>query len=217
MDTDLTDHGGEFEEVTSRRRRKRLRQSSQQQVQKPVDNKVTDAVANRKTASVSQKISRKPLVIGRRAQSPGMAVIASAKPRLAKEVFCIDNVDVSLSDNDIIAFVKDMHVRVHSCFETQPRRSAKQRQRGEVPDDRKAFRLCILQEDRDNLLDPDNWPANITVSSWFFKGQSTVSNPPGASVGSGVFAPAGDKTGPNTMGNEDNVGLFSHADDHGGL
>jgi hypothetical protein len=101
-----------------------------------------------------------------------LTVVAAAKPLIAKEVFCIDNVDITLNVDDIIQFVKAMDVRVISCYETRPRRTMKERRENEFPADRKAFRLCIVKEDRRNLLVDDNWPTNITVSSWFFKGQS---------------------------------------------
>jgi hypothetical protein len=144
-----------------------------------------------------------------------MAVIAAAKPHLAKEVFCIDNVDVSLTATDIIQFVEGMQVRVISCFETIPRRSTRQRQRNEVPDDRKAFRLCIVQSDRGNLLQDDNWPANITVSSWFFKGQSNVTGQIATSVDS--IATAADKTVLISKDVDDNGSLILQTDSHGGL
>ena len=80
--------------------------------------------------------------------------------------------DTALNVDDITEFVTNMSVRVISCYETKPRRTMRQRRNNEFPDDRKAFRLCIIKEDRNQLLDADNWPTNITVSSWFFKGQS---------------------------------------------
>jgi len=52
-----------------------------------------------------------------------------------------------------------------SCFEVQPRR-----RRGElVPiTDRKAFRLCVDEADRDRLLDESNWPDSVMISEWYF-------------------------------------------------
>jgi hypothetical protein len=217
MDTDLTDHGGEYTDFISRHRRKRLRRSSQLQAQaqtQPSTN-VTNVSTNRKQTLDGQSKRRKPLVIGRRTQLSGIAVIAAAKPRLDKEVFCIDNVDVNLTATDIRQFVEGMNVRVVSCFETIPRRSKKQSQREEVPKDRKAFRLCILQADRDNLLDADNWPANITISNWFFKGQSKPEGQIAASVGSGVADL--DKTVLISTDMEGTYGQTVQVDSHGGI
>jgi hypothetical protein len=33
---------------------------------------------------------------------------------------------------------------------------------------RKAFRLCVKDEDRDRLLDPGKWPDSVAVCEWIF-------------------------------------------------
>ena len=71
--------------------------------------------------------------------------------------------------DDFSAYVrKELATHVISCFEVKPRR----RRNEESADDRKAFRLCIRQDDRNCLLDPALWPDSVMVSDWFFKGQS---------------------------------------------
>jgi len=32
-----------------------------------------------------------------------------------------------------------------------------------------AFRLCIYDDDREKLLNPDAWPNSVTISPWYFK------------------------------------------------
>jgi hypothetical protein len=179
MDTDNTG-GGYMEVVNSRRKKRRLRHSplTPADVNAKTHSNVnvnTDTNNQRSVNTKTNKDNRRqhPLVIGRRRPSASnLTVVAAAKPLIAKEVFCIDNVDITLNVDDIIQFVKAMDVRVISCYETRPRRTMKERRENEFPADRKAFRLCIVKEDRRNLLVDDNWPTNITVSSWFFKGQS---------------------------------------------
>jgi len=58
-----------------------------------------------------------------------------------------------------------MNIHVLSCFEVQPRR-----RRGEVVPitDRKAFRLCIDEADRNRLLDESKWPDSVMISEWYF-------------------------------------------------
>lgn len=70
--------------------------------------------------------------------------------------------------SDIVTFVtKRIGVEVLTCFETKSRR-----RRGETTvDNRKAFRLCICEDDRDRVLDAAAWPDSIVVAQWFFKTQ----------------------------------------------
>lgn len=75
-----------------------------------------------------------------------------------------------------------------SCFEVKPRLTRRERQLrqamessddGSPPkDDHKTFRLCIVREDRQQLLIADNWPADAVVSDWAFKpkDQHTIPN-----------------------------------------
>ena len=88
--------------------------------------------------------------------------IVAAKTFVKKAIFCIDNVSTSVDIDGLKQFVES--VAVISCFATNPRR-----RRGEsLPiKDRKAFRLCIADSDRDRLLNADLWPDSVTISDWF--------------------------------------------------
>jgi len=72
-------------------------------------------------------------------------------------------------------FVAAMDIDVLGCYSVKPIRSPYQRIQGIVPQDRKAFRLCIPREDSARLLDPKKWPTHISVSHWIFKKKSTQS------------------------------------------
>ena len=65
-------------------------------------------------------------------------------------------------------FVSGLSVQVVTCYEVKPRR---RRGDDEVISDRKAFRLCIYDDDRKRLLDDSVWPDSVSISEWFFKSQ----------------------------------------------
>jgi len=104
--------------------------------------------------------------------------IMAAKPLIKKSVLCIDNVDKSVTVEDMHSFVVNMSVNVISLFETKPRR---RRLDIAVPD-HKAFRLCIPMDDRDRLRDASKWPSYISVSEWFFKSAPTSKHQPGTAI-----------------------------------
>jgi len=58
---------------------------------------------------------------------------------------------------------------------------------------RKAFRLCICEDDRTRtrLLDPTVWPDSITIFDWLFKSQSEVDKRPRLDVNPAVAASSG--------------------------
>lgn len=94
--------------------------------------------------------------------------ISAAKQIRKKAVFCVDNVSTDCSVDDIKSFVSGLSVKVLTCYEVKPRR---RRGDDEVISDRKAFRLCICDEDRNRLLDDSVWPDSVSISEWFFKSQ----------------------------------------------
>ena len=70
--------------------------------------------------------------------------------------------------DDIRSHVSNLLIPVISCFEAQTRR-----RRDDAVDSvsaRKAFRLCIYDDDRGKLLNVNAWPESVTVAPWFFKG-----------------------------------------------
>ena len=97
--------------------------------------------------------------------APKVHRIAAAKIIVEKAVFCVDNVDPSVSVDDLISFVSRLKVNVFSCFPARPRRN-----RGELQPvtDRRAFRLCVAATDRDRLLDSSKWPDSVTISEWYY-------------------------------------------------
>jgi len=140
--------GGDGRGVNSQQQRQQHRQQQQQQQQlKPAG-------------------GNKVIVIGRRNATHGK--ITAARPYVAKSVYCVDNILKDVSESDMESFLNHNGISVISCNAVKPRRSAWQRQRGIIPDDRAAFRVCIAREDSDKLLSEDLWPAHVCVSSWHF-------------------------------------------------
>ena len=79
---------------------------------------------------------------------------------------CILECHRKRSVDDIKSFVSGMSVTVLTCFEVRSRR---RRSDDDNTDDRKAFRLCIFDDDCDRLLNESAWPDSVSVSKWFFK------------------------------------------------
>jgi hypothetical protein len=143
-------------------RKKRRRQSPQEQEQEQVA--AGDQSIN---PTKSTHPRRKPLLVGKleniTASSTTYAITA-AKPLIKKAVFYVDNVDKSVSIDDMHAFVSELGVDVLSLFETKPRQ-----RRNVTYVERKAFRLCINNDHRDRLLVDSKWPIYVSISEWFFK------------------------------------------------
>ena len=71
------------------------------------------------------------------------------------------------------AFTSGLSVNVVSCFEANTRR-----RRGDGGDTttRKAFRVCVYEDDLERLLNANLWPDSVTISQWFFKSASNTAN-----------------------------------------
>jgi hypothetical protein len=119
-------------------------------------------------ATDSAQHRRQPAVYGR--SSNVGAGLAAANKLVPKGVFCIDNIDVSFNVEDIVQYVSSQGITVMSCFEAKPRF----RRSDNYTNDRKAFRLCINNDQRNKLLDSSRWPDSVVVSEWFFKSQQST-------------------------------------------
>ena len=161
--SDAPGHGDSYTAVLSRRGRRRARQQSstnqaaQQQQQERQDRQ-------QQQQPVQPARTRARVMFGKSVNSD--VKIAAAKQMRKKAVFCIDNVSTDCSVEDIKSFVSGLSVQVLTCFEVRSRR-----RRGDDEDisDRKAFRLCIYDEDHSRLLDDSVWPHSVAVSEWYFR------------------------------------------------
>ena len=122
---------------------------------------------NQDNQQPKQPKQRRHLMIGKSTGEPTTQHLVAAKPLFKKAVFCIDNLDASVTEQDVVNFVKSLSVRVISCFEAKSRRRRSDNDSSTA--ERKAFRLCIPEDDKYRLLDDSRWPAYITVSEWYFK------------------------------------------------
>jgi hypothetical protein len=177
---DSHDNGNDgFSIFESRRKRRRIRSQIMTQEKRSelqtgdVDSDINPLqgknASNASTGTFKQMRPKKaPLIIGKRQQSENTPGLLAAKP-LRKSIFCIDNINVAYSEVEVVKFVENMSVAVLSCHEVKPRVSAYQRRTGVEVTDRRAFRLCIYAKDRGLLLDAAKWPANVSISDWFFK------------------------------------------------
>ena len=153
-----------FNEVVSRRSLKRRRQLSNQppssQQQRSSASQSTSEQSRPQRNSQSQQSRR--VLLGK--STVGSNSLAAAKPIRKKAVFCLDNISPSFSADDVRAYVTSMSIDVVSCFQVQPRRV-----RYGDSYDRRAFRLCIFEEDCDRLLDASKWPDSVAISKWYRK------------------------------------------------
>ena len=181
METDEEADPVQFTEIRSRRsKRRRLPTSSpQQQQQRTVNNQQHQQQEQRgREAELygqqqqQQHSDQHPSQQRRRrggrllkGSASSVRGLAAAKYIVDKVVFCVDNVDPSVTTDVLAAFVKSMSVSVISCFRAAPRRL-----RGESGPvtDRAAFRLRIAADDRQRLLDDSQWPESVVISDWFY-------------------------------------------------
>ena len=174
--TDDQNDGQHFTEVRSRKKRRLESRESLQLQQGYTDNQN------------SQVNKRKPLMIG--TKTVPTRGITAAKQFVKKEVFYIHNVNESVSVDDMRQFLVGLSVDVLSLFETKSRRSLTSTASSI---NRKAFRLCINAAHRERLLDGSQWPADVSISAWYFKsGQSHTQPQPRPRYEQQAAAPDGD-------------------------
>ena len=165
--------------VESKKKKRRLN-TSQQQQQRSADSEAdTSAQRQQQTTAQQQqqhrarttdnKPRRSNIVVGKSTAQPNIA----AKP--FKQVYCVDNVSLSVDEDSLANMFKELGVRVYTCFEVAPRMSVRQRQLNLRPTHR-TFRLCINKADGKILLNPDKLPADISISKYFFKGSRPRDN-----------------------------------------
>lgn len=133
-----------------------------------------------KSVQFPKQHSKRLTVYGR--SSGGDFSISAAKKLVKKAVFCIDNIDTSCNAEDITQYVQSQGIAVISCFEVQPRH----RRHETTWNDRKAFRLCIRDDQCDKLLEASRWPDSVTISEWFFKSQQPQQPSHGANLSTQV-------------------------------
>lgn len=151
---------------------------------------------------------RAPTLIGKAVNVSGTNLTAARRIR-KKAVFCLDNINVNCSVDDIRSHVSNLLIPVISCFEVRTRR-----RRDDTVDsvsDRKAFRLCIYDDDRDKLLNVNAWPESVTVAPWFFKGAivNSTDKRPRPSVSADDVADTADTAGRHAV----SVKVSVHRDD----
>ena len=179
LSTDDDDHQQSQQPFTtvvhSRRTKRRQRSSSsqqQQQQQQPRQQRPQQpSTAATRQQPHTASTRRAPTLFGK---STTTSTITAARKLCKKSVFCVDNVVTSCTINDIRSFVEGLNVQVISCFETNPRRRPHESVESTV--DRKAFRVCINDDNRQQFLDPTVWPDSISISDWFFKGRNANVN-----------------------------------------
>ena len=159
-----------FTEVRrSKRRRIRTRsdlQQQQQQQQNSDDSRQGAQQQQRQRQQQQQDVRQRSrrVLVGKGTSTSDDRRLGAAKKIVKKAVFCVDNITTSCTADDLRSFVTSMSVNVLSCFPAVPRRRRDER---DPITDRRAFRLCIADCDRNRLLDASKWPDSVTVSEWY--------------------------------------------------
>jgi len=102
-------------------------------------------------------------------KSQNISGISAAEITRKKQVFCVDNVNPDVSVEKMENFITHMQISLVSCFEVKTRRRFNEDMSNV---NRRAFRVCIFEEDRDRFLNPEVWPHSVRVSEWFSKRNS---------------------------------------------
>ena len=70
--------------------------------------------------------------------------------------------------DDVLDHVSRLAIQVITCFKVKSRHRRDDSD-DEAVFDRAAFRLCIYDDDREKLLDPNAWPNSVRISPWYFR------------------------------------------------
>ena len=177
---DQSDSAGNFQEPRHvirsllRKQARELRERQQQHQQHQQSAVEPPAAAANTAASRPRRV---PLMIGA-SSSSGSSSVTAANKWYRKSVYYIDNVDGSITEDSMKAFIRSLSVRLVSCHAVRPRRRRRRQVNNDdddddVDDDNKvkptAFRVCINTDDKHLLLDEQKWPAYVAICEWFFK------------------------------------------------
>ena len=92
-------------------------------------------------------------------------------------MYYVDDVDGSVTEDSMKAFIRSLSVRLVSCYAVKPRRRRRRPVNSDDDDDdrshRTAFRVGINADDKHLLLDERKWPAYVAICEWFFKTKKT--------------------------------------------
>ena len=112
--------------------------------------------------------------------------IRAAPPKIQKAVYCVSNVDPSISEKALTQFFeKEMGVRVLTIYPI----STENRAETAI-----AFRVCIPAEDHDKFCDTSLLPDGIVIREWVFKssnGTMRGSNNAGSEESREIRSPRG--------------------------
>jgi len=127
---------------------------------KKATKRARQAVSPGNNMEVVKRPKPKPIrVIGKNQAS---SRIKASGAVIAKAVFCVSNVSMDDSAEDLVECLKDNGITVLSCGKANTKFT-----------ETKAFRVCIAKVDSDRFLDSDIWPENVIVRSWVFKGKKS--------------------------------------------
>jgi len=133
-------------------------QHQQQQQQRQQQQPPNEALRSARSAAVLGKAI---------STTSNVAAIKAARKFAGEQSFALTMLMLRVL-REICAHLLRSYLSLCSCFEVKPRRRRNEENELNVYV-RKAFRLCIFDEDRDRLLNAAVWPDSIQISLWYFK------------------------------------------------
>jgi hypothetical protein len=115
-----------------------------------------------------QKQKHGPIIMGRSRGVDKKGLVSVARPYISKATFWVDNVSTDVTELILSKFVAAKDIDVLGCYKVNPRKTHFQRVNDIYPDG-STFRVCVPREDSKRFLEPEEWPAHISVSWWTFK------------------------------------------------
>jgi len=100
-----------------------------------------------------------------------------------KAVYRLGNIDSVYSVDDVKEYIESLGVRMLTCFELP--NSARQ------PTRNKAFRICIIADERLKLFEPSSWSVGVSLREWRHKLIPEGAAQNGRNMGSGDLITGG--------------------------
>ena len=159
VDSDVTtddQQGCSYSEVVGKR--KRCKKNLKQDVAYAIPVSITTRqpqlgqCSHHLNSAQKSKCNNRPLIIGKKLQLSGS--YNSYIPETAKTwtkydnkaVYCIDNVSLGTTVEDVQRYMTDLSITLLSCFEVNPRRTAWQQKAKVTPNDHWIFRIYVVKE-----------------------------------------------------------------------
>jgi hypothetical protein len=168
---ETSDNEGELTVVTHRRKKRK-------QISTPPAGQTPSYAAQVAATGPHQSVRPKPpnAVFARKKTVIGASSTSSLKASktiiVKKAVFRLGNIDSCYTVENVEEYIQSIGVRILTCFELK--------NADRQPLDNKAFRICIVAEDKQKLCDSERWAVGISLREWTHRPKDETKRSPGA-------------------------------------